>query len=572
MATNLTKGKTASEFFTGLAQASSPLPSTQFREELREKLANLHLTKLSQEGKPQSAMEKIQSFLHGRRLLLASVAAIVLVVAAVVGVSTLVNQSKLNAKLGSELAYVEGDVEYRAADGGWFKAEQSQTLSEGMQVRVLGEGRAIVNLDDGSAVRLDSDTTITLSSLSANNIVINNDKGNVYTRVVKAERAFAVVAGDARFESLGTAYKTVKTDAKLGVEVYQSKVHVKANSEVTVEEGKKYYLELKEKPEQAAKLVDLKQEELGDDFVQWNKQEDEKSEEFKDKLGVLKDVTAPKLSASSTAGTSTTGEKTTISGEVEAGAKVFINSAEIAVKSGKFGKEFILTVGENKFKIEAKDVSGNKASKEIVVTHTVQQTPPPVTVQTGISLSASKKSNGVSFSWKVNGVSISQGFKLVKATHSNPTYGQDSAVYLDGSGTRSYLLEINDGKTYYFRVCRYTGSGCDNYSNAVKVTAPSGSVAGVSVSSINLSVVSGSKVAWTVNGEASQGFKLVWSTNPNPTYPTNGGGFAEYLGAGTSYYIVPNWNGTGTHYVRVCAYNGNGGCVAYSNQVTVDIQ
>jgi hypothetical protein len=34
---------------------------------------------------------------------------------------------------------------------------------------------------------------------------------------------------------------------------------------------------------------------------------------------------------------------------------------------------------------------------------------------------------------------------------------------------------------------------------------------------------SGSAVTWTVNGYSKQGFKVVWSKNANPTYPTRDG-------------------------------------------------
>lgn len=75
--------------------------------------------------------------------------------------------------------------------------------------------------------------------------------------------------------------------------------------------------------------------------------------------------------------------------------------------------------------------------------------------------------------------------------------------------------------------------------------------------------------SWSATGFSSpMGYKLVWSSSPNPTYP--GSDYYYYSTGGTngSGYIKNNLGNT-TYYVRVCEYLG-GSCGRYSNQVVIN--
>src|SRR3989338_8895888 len=56
------------------------------------------------------------------------------------------------AAAGAKLAYIEGAVEYKKPDGQWLRAEVGTDLAQGDSIEVVGVGKAIVNLDDGSAI------------------------------------------------------------------------------------------------------------------------------------------------------------------------------------------------------------------------------------------------------------------------------------------------------------------------------------------------------------------------------------------------------------------------------------
>lgn len=106
-----------------------------------------------------------------------------------------------------------------------------------------------------------------------------------------------------------------------------------------------------------------------------------------------------------------------------------------------------------------------------------------------------------------------------------------------------------------------------SFSNASYATTESDPTTS-SVSSITLKA-DGPGVSWTLNGTSSMGFKLVWSKNTGPTYPTRDGDKYHYLSDSSARKDkLEAFSGAGTYYVRVCEYLG-GKCGTYSNEVSV---
>ena len=90
------------------------------------------------------------------------------------------------------------------------------------------------------------------------------------------------------------------------------------------------------------------------------------------------------------------------------------------------------------------------------------------------------------------------------------------------------------------------------------------------VTSIALEVT-GNVAKWSAVGSSKNGYKLVWSKNPNPTYPTRDGDKFFYTAdTSTSSTTLDAFNGAGTYYVKVCEYLG-GACGVSSNEVTVSL-
>ena len=186
----------------------------------------------------------------------------------------------------------------------------------------------------------------------------------------------------------------------------------------------------------------------------------------------------------------------------------------------------------------------------------------------------SSAAGGIKLQWKAVGLDTSQGFKVIKNLSGNPVYPGDEAQ-LVGKDTAYYFWQINDGKTWRFRVCQYQDGKCSVYSNEIIVTAGGSSSGGEqgSISSISLSAEkisdSSAKLTFSVEGNAPKGFKVAWSKSTNPTYPPRDGDWWTYLSdSGTRSTEIGGLESGSTYYFKVCEYLG-GPCGTYSNQATL---
>jgi hypothetical protein len=508
---------------------------------------------------------------------------------------------KDNSKLRGELAYKEGLVAAKGGDGKWIEAETSLLIEEGMSIRVEGSGRAVINLDDGSAVRLNDSSIVTFSSMDPNHIQITNEQGEVYTRVMPGDnKVFDVTVGDQTYQALGTAYKTVCYDDVKGVEVYESKVKIiglTTDNTIIVEQGNKYFVVNLNDPDMASTILEIDPASIKEDsFVMWNKDLDAQIAEFKNKLGVLFDVQAPFLFIATPERNMEVNSPTLlISGTTEVGAKVFVNGIEVTNNEGSFTYEMALNPGENTIKIKSVDSSGNYTEKTIEVEYNIgnedenddndsnpeptQAKPAPTNTTPSINLWSEPDDDAIKLKWEVKNLDTSNGLKIVIATTPNPSYPANTAKWVDGS-TREFEWKVSDGKTYYFRICRYTGSGCDIYSNNLQTTAPLitktpiPTPADVHVTSL-AQIPGTTKVSWNVEGYSPSGFKVVWSLNENPVYPNRSGDKNQYFSdpSRRESENLDAFTGPGDYFVRVCAYF-NGACLegSYSNQIQITLE
>ena len=214
-----------------------------------------------------------------------------------------------------------------------------------------------------------------------------------------------------------------------------------------------------------------------------------------------------------------------------------------------------------------------EGEKITVVKKTTAETKTTVTAPS-IVLTGKSTSDGVYLNWTVNNLEITNGFKVVRSTSLNPVYPGNDYVYLSGDSARSYTWEIKDGQSYYFRVCKYIDGICTNYSNNLLLIAPTAvasEVTGeVNVSSIYVSA-SGNTISWRTVGKSPLGFKLVWSKNAHPTYPTRAEDkYIYYSDPEQAVGTIEAFDGSGKYYVRVCEYLG-GKCGVYSNEIEVTL-
>jgi hypothetical protein len=547
----------------------SSLVDPAFADRLGERLASLHLDNFSNK-KPMSNNKQLF-----KQLLFGAGGAFLGVL--VLGVVLLGNQLTRPNTIGGELAYFEGVVEYKNSENGWMDADEGIVLQEGMAFRILGEGKAIINLDDGSVVRMDSDSIASFSSLDPKNIIVSNESGSMYTRVAKLDRDFTVQIDEDQYRSLGTAYKTINLENKKGVRVYESAVEVivkDKDGKIRVEQGKKFFTVDESDKDNELVVADMSESEIEkDNFLKWNVEKDKEIEEYKDKMGILSDKVLPTLEISTPTELETKEDKVQVSGKTDLDARIKTNYGEQEInEDGSFNFEIEVPVGYSEIIIKAIGTNGAINEQRVKVTRLSDEIEKPeptkVPSKSGLNLTGNSTTSGIKVNWGVNGLNTSKGFKVAYSTsNSLPSYPKDSAKFVDG-GTRSIELPLRDGKTYYIRVCTYTGSGCGTFSNAIKVTAPSKDTNTETVKSLSLSSIGSGKFKWSVDGYSSGGYKLVWSKNSNPTYPNRGGDYNNYYSnPSTLSGSIADKDGAGTYYVRVCEYK-DGKCGVYSNQVT----
>lgn len=184
---------------------------------------------------------------------------------------------------------------------------------------------------------------------------------------------------------------------------------------------------------------------------------------------------------------------------------------------------------------------------------------------------------GVKLAWNISGDGA-MGFKVVKSTEPNPEYPGDSAEYMDAKTLSVTRYGLSGGKTYHFRVCRYTGNGCDVYSNNLTLTIPTAEQKETSGKyqpadgelKLEVAALPGAvALSWSKRTSSNfEGYKVVRSlTNSDPSYPTDG--YVEYL---PNRDTLTHIDGTAvpgkTYYYRICSIE-SGSPVACGNVVKV---
>jgi hypothetical protein len=469
--TSLQEEKAAHLLFKNSAIATLEKKSgSAFKEALRQKVLDSYMTNITTHKRMsyQPLFKKIALF--------GFVA--ILVIGAYFAGTTALKLPLISKQIGLELTFAEGKIEYQR-NGQWFTATTETPLQQGDTIKVAENGKAILNLDDGSTVRLNAESSVVLTSLNPKNIVITNTSGEVYARVAKSTtRTFVVSANGVEYKAMGTAYRVTEDTLKKGVDVFASSVEVMQNgTKTTVEQGKKYYVVDKNSPttERTISQIDKTEDLNNDAFIKWNVACDETDPEGKEDLGIFKDTEAPALSVKSPAnGGKTTSSQITVAGKTEAGSTVYVNGAKVDNNGGEFSKKLNLSMGYNTITVKAIDAAGNSAK---VVVKIKRESPPapkptpkpaPSVYLSLYSISAGK------VGWKVVGFTSENGFKIVWSKASGPTYptrSSDEYIYNSAESARSQGgLSAFDGAGYYYvRVCEYLGGKCGRYSNQIKI-------------------------------------------------------------------------------------------------------
>ena len=388
----------------------------------------------------------------------------------------------------AQATYLTGNA-WKIVDGRKVEIKEQDVLKEGDEIETEEGGRLVLEIDDGSIVRIAENSKVKLTEMKSDKILIEEDKGMVFSRVNKDENhKYIVQAGEVTVESIGTVF-SVENEDDVKVKVFESEVKVKDehDKEITVKEEKQW-----QEGEDEAKEID-NTEISGNEFLSWSLEEEKIVQPTV--APTVKPTSVPKPASSSSAislSGSASGSSASLSWKVSGietphGFKVVKNTSGSPVYPGDSfqylsdpgTRSYKWNIGESKkyhFRV-CQYLSNGKCgvySNEITVTTSGGSGDSSGSVSS-ISLSASKKSSDkVELNWSVSG-SSSKGFKVVWSEHSGPTYPTrsdkgDQFHYYNDSGKRNdSVTGLKDGKTYHFRVCEYLGGKCGKYSNEVEV-------------------------------------------------------------------------------------------------------
>lgn len=474
-----------------------------------------------------------------------------------------------SADLAATLAYQQGDVTVKVGDGDWLAVETDTVLHQGDSLKTGLESKAIVELENGDIVRLGYTSEVFFTSLKTDSVIITQTSGASYNRVAKNQsRVYEVKTDSATIQALGTAFDVVKDADSVDVTVVESQVKVITEKEQeAVAEGK---LAIVDPTKQEVEVEEVDKSDLTNDWYTWNKEEDSKKT---DKLGILAEYAGPAVTITQpvSGATSDTGSVTVIGTVSDITAKITVNGESVENLAGQFSVPVTLAAGKNIITVVAEDTEGHKTIKEVKVTYQVAAAATP------LKLEAGTEDDGVHLAWNPSTSAGFQFYKVVKSeTNADLAYPADGYIAKLAIGTERYTdTDVSTDKTYYYRVCEVVAGDQVFCSNVVHmkgktVTEEDTDTEDTEADTLTLTASAeddGIHFEWAVKGlTIEKGFKLVKGSAANPVFPTND---AQYLSDSKSRSYTWAITDGETYHFRICQYNGSGGCVVYSNDVTV---
>jgi hypothetical protein len=572
-----------------LVDSSNFRVDADFAANLRQELYENYIL-----NKNQKIMNKLKNFFFKSRYGAYALLGVIALLVIGVGAFTFYNNQKPEVKqqivLKANLAASEGIVEFKRDKATeWVIASLGDTLNQGDSIRTSENSKAVIEIDNGDALRLNALSEVKLDSTLSTNIVISLVKGETYSRVVKSDvNHYIVKSNEVEALALGTAYSVKKdSDKKCTITTYESKVKVTygANKE-EVPALNKLVVDMENSAD--VKLSELTEVEFKTDFVKWNQKKDEE-------LGYTdSEANPPAVTISAPAdGSQVTDAKITIKGFAsdDTGVKKVMVNGNVYYSMNDQGKgfdpktgEYVVDVdlqnGDNTITVKAYDIYWNVSEeKKIKVIKVSTTTPTPTTVSNTAeiyisAISSTPGSGKFTVKWVLNNLTSPNGFKIVKSTSANPVYPGNDYQYLDDANVRELTWTGVAPGTYHVRVCTYDGNGkCLKYSNdrtVLVAPSPTATPGNVTIPSLTATYVATNKVnlTWTVNGTWNDGFKVVWSETANPVYPGND--YHYFSNSNQRSDTVTGLTAGKTYHFRVCLYNGD--CsTGYSTDKSVTI-
>jgi len=303
----------------------------------------------------------------------------------------------------AKVNYLEGKV-WNVSGDTQVALTQGQSVSEGSTIETEEDAKVLLAFEGGSILRIGPASKVTLTSLNPEALVFLEEAGVVYAYVDDSGTGtFTIDAGDLTVDAVGTAFSVEKDELVL-INVYENKVKVtEEGKEEEVSENKQYVQGM-------SKLAILDSADIeSDNFLQWALEEE------------LKRIESEIITEIAASGTPENKEAYKAALEsLGIDKKELIKEAFLATTSGTLGS----------------------------ITLTGQKTP----------------EGAVSLSWTADGLA-GNGYRIVWSTSPGKSYPGDKRTNNPLFGYAKTLGPMKPGKTWYYRVCEWTGATCGVYSN-----------------------------------------------------------------------------------------------------------
>ena len=409
--------------------------------------------------------------------------------------------------LTAAISFTLGDVEIWEGDR-WMPVVPGLEIGNQRQIRTGEDAKAILQFEDGSAMRIDENTHVILESADQSEIILQQIIGKSYSRVNKSSvLAYTVRSNNTETTAMGTAFTIeVTPEQNLKIKALESNVKISlidpdTHIEQEVREGEEALVQYAEASVLPPVVNEIYPAELADEFIAWNRQQDIGANQ---PLGRLADLEPPSLAITNPRnGATIEAESIAIAGISEPGASIFVNNELAENKDGYFEQEFILADGDNIFEIKTVDRAGNETRAVIKIirpqqtpTHvaaaeiapTVPQKEAPTAAPIikeaekvyeaaeespagkAITLNGLPNDRGVYLTWIVDGFKPTYGFLILRSKNPGISYPGTESTHFPYSYGRRYFQPLIEPGRYYIKICEYRDDGsCGAYSNEITV-------------------------------------------------------------------------------------------------------
>lgn len=396
---------------------------------------------------------------------------------------------ELAKNLAVSLSLVKGDVEVDVDNQGYQKAIEKTILHQSAKIKTGQNSLAVLNLENGSIIRLGANTEIILANLAEDNILIKQLKGRSYHNLAE-QKNYQIESLKVKITNLDSKLEVITNQEleylavldfanKIKVEIFDDQGLIMGGRLIA---GEKALIDLKANKNDLLEIEEFDKENLAkEEWYKWNFEMDENIGQPIEELEIEEEEEESEFEV--------TEESLELAAEIKENG-VFLSWSVYdkdnfknykVVRSGtksdlKYPDDKVIKSSASKglnsyldsniekgnkyyyricvLKTSDKVVCGNVANVEIEEEKEEEQDLKP---PTSPILSATISETGVSLTWTANNEEDFKEYKIIKSlTNSALIYPADGSIATRKKGEENYLdnqVNITSTGIYYYRVC-----------------------------------------------------------------------------------------------------------------------